>query len=208
MPGVSERQRRILSKIYASQFANKPRLDYLSKELETSNEQLLKELSDLRKANLIIGNKSPRLSMAGRREICVVMAGGTFDIVHPGHLETLEQARAMGDALVVSVARDATFRRNKGRDPLHNESMRRKLVASLKSVDAAILGSEHEILKTAIKVSPDIIALGYDQSHDGDEIKKQLGNRGVKVRIVRLKSSMPGIKTRKILQSSHSPDVV
>jgi cytidyltransferase-like protein len=208
MPGVSERQRRVLSKIYASQFTDKSRLDYLSQELETSSDQLLDELAVLRKANLIFGKKLPRLAPAGREEICVVMAGGTFDIVHPGHLETLEQARALGDALVVSVARDATFRRNKGRDPLHNESMRRRLVSALKSVDAAILGSEHEILKTAVKVSPDIIALGYDQRHDGIEIRKQLARRGVKVRIVRLKSTMPDIKTRKILQSSHSLDVV
>ena len=69
----------------------------------------------------------PVLSRVGRKEIIVVMAGGSFDIIHPGHIETLEQARALGDSLIVSVARDATFRKNKKREPQHNETLRQKL---------------------------------------------------------------------------------
>lgn len=208
MRKLSERQRRVLSKIFASQFANMPPLDYLLQELATGKDELGDQLSLLKKMKLIVGNKKPKLTPAGRRSISVVMAGGTFDIVHPGHLETLEQARALGDVLVVSVARDATFRRNKGRDPLHDEFMRRRLVSSLKTVDAAVLGSEREILATAIRLSPDIIALGYDQAHNGDEIRRQLARRGLKVRIMRLNSSQPGIKTRHILQNTRSLDVV
>lgn len=205
MPGLSERERKILSKVFAAQFeGSKSQFDYLTRELQVGKSELIDELSSLERKELVSRGKNKKITKAGRKAITVVMAGGTFDILHPGHLETLELARALGDVLIVSVARDATFRRNKGRDPLHNENLRRNLVSALKMVDAAVLGSEHEILGTATKISPDVIALGYDQSHDGNEIKEQLARRGIEVKIIRLKSSVPGIKTRRILETFRS----
>ena len=59
------------------------------------------------------------------------MTGGAFDIIHPGHVETLEQAKSFGDALVVSVARDSTFQKNKKRKPQHSEILRKELCLSL-----------------------------------------------------------------------------
>lgn len=204
MPEYSEKMKKILSKIYSSQFVEEPQLTYLSEELSMAKNVLNKEISILKKKGMVIGSQRFRVSDSGRRAISVVMTGGTFDILHPGHLETLEKARALGDVLVVSVARDATFRRSKGRNPVNDEQLRRKLVSSLKMVDAALLGSEQEILETAVLVSPDIIALGYDQTHDDGEMRKELARRGVNVKIVRLKSSIPGIKTRDILESYHA----
>ena len=101
-----------------------------------------------------------RLTERGRKEIVVVMAGGSFDIIHPGHVETLEKAKALGDVLVVSVARNSTYLRNKKEIPLHDEKLRRKMVESIKFVDAAILGSEVDLFETVELVRPDIIASG------------------------------------------------
>lgn len=205
MSSLTERQIRVLSKVHALQYTeHKSNLGYLSRELETGKMDLQKELAVLREMSLVNEDRVPHITSKGRRLISVVMAGGAFDIIHPGHIDTLLQAKALGDVLLVSVARDATFRRNKGREPLHNELVRQRLVSSLKMVDAAILGSEREILETAAKLAPDIIAIGYDQSHDTRLMKLNLAKRGLKVKIVRLDSSAPGIKTRKIINSERS----
>ncbi len=160
--------------------------------------------------NVLVQNKfvtmnggKPVLSPLGRNEIIVVMAGGSFDIIHPGHIETLEQARALGDSLIVSVARDATFRKNKKREPQHNEALRQKLISSLRVVDIAVLGSEHDILETAVMLKPDIVALGYDQTHSESSIQADLLKRGLRVKVVRLKSSIPEIKTSSILKEEN-----
>ncbi|MHB1868297.1 MAG: adenylyltransferase/cytidyltransferase family protein [Nitrososphaerales archaeon] len=202
MPYTNERQKRVLSKIYASQFVTDVGpLDFLSSSLETGRKSLLVEVDALKRSKLVAIRKNiPSVTQLGRSKIIVIMAGGSFDIIHPGHLETLEQARALGDSLIVSVARDATFRRNKKKEPLHSEVLRQKLVAALKVVDAAVLGSELDILETAVMIKPDIVALGYDQSHDGQSIQKDLMKRGLKVEVVRLKSSVPEIKTASIIK--------
>ncbi|MHB8700969.1 MAG: adenylyltransferase/cytidyltransferase family protein [Nitrososphaerales archaeon] len=143
-------------------------------------------------------NGNLELTPAGRKEITVVMTGGSFDIIHPGHLETLQKARALGDFLVVSVARDSTFLSNKKRDPLHGEKLRRQLVEALRPVDAAILGSQVDIYEMVKLLEPDVIALGYDQSHNEAGIKEELRSRGLTARVIRLDSSMPEIKSSKI----------
>lgn len=131
--------------------------------------------------------------------ITVVMTGGAFDIIHPGHVETLQQAKALGDVLVVSVARDLTFERNKKRKPEHDEGLRKLLVSSLKAVDLALLGSQSDIFQTVEIIKPDIIALGYDQAHDEEMISRESEKRGLSVRVVRLKSTNPDIKTTAII---------
>ena len=205
MKTTSDRQKRILAKIYATQFAKDVNcLDFLSASLETDRESLLAEFNVLVQNNLVtLNGDNPTLTTAGRKEIIVVMAGGSFDIIHPGHIETLEQARALGDSLIVSVARDATFRKNKKREPQHNETLRQKLVSSLKFVDIAVLGSERDILETAIMLKPDIVALGYDQIHSEASIQDDLLKRGLKVKVVRLKSSIPEVKTSSLLKEEN-----
>jgi cytidyltransferase-like protein len=204
MSSVSGRERKILAKVYASQFSKEKRdMESLAGMLETDKRNLECEIEKLgEKSLLVLRHGTPRLTELGRSLIIVVMAGGSFDIIHPGHIHTLERAKSLGDALVVSVARDATFRKNKSHDPEHSERLRRKLVSALRVVDAALLGSTRDILETALLVRPDIIALGYDQKHDGREIRKALKERGLSVRVVRLKSPIPNIKTSAILRDT------
>ena len=142
---------------------------------------------------------SPRLTPVGRKEIVVVMVGGSFDIIHPGHIETLREAKRLGDLLAVSVARDSTYKRNKRKDPLHGEKLRRDLVCSVKFVDLAVLGSEKDIFETVHFLKPDIIALGYDQAHSEQAIKEGVRRAGIESKVVRLDSKVPKIKTSSIL---------
>jgi len=114
-----------------------------------------------------------------------VMARGDFDLLHPGHIYFLEEAKKLGDELVVVVARDQTARRLK-HEPYVPEVLRREMVEALKPVDRAILGSATDIYATVVEERPDIIALGYDQQFDSHEIERECERRGVKVRVVRL----------------------
>ncbi len=114
-----------------------------------------------------------------------VMATGVFDLLHPGHLFFLREARALGDELVVVVARDQTARRLK-HAPYVPEHLRREMVQALKPVDRAILGSATDIYQTVVEERPDIIALGYDQRFDEKEVERECQRRGVTVRVVRL----------------------
>jgi len=114
-----------------------------------------------------------------------VMATGVFDLLHLGHLHYLEEAKRLGDELVVVVATDATVRQRK-HEPITPERMRLELVSSLKPVDRAVLGHEGDIFQTVAEVRPDIIALGYDQAFDEAWLKGELERRGLNAKIVRL----------------------
>ena len=140
------------------------------------------------------------LTGKGRRSIRVVFIGGGFEVIHYGHVYTLSRAKSLGDVLVVSVARDSTIRRRKNREPLVGEQDRVKLLSALKDVDAAILGVEGDIYVTLERVKPDLVALGYDQYHLEDEVKKEAARRGMELEVVRLDSPYPHIKTSRILK--------
>jgi cytidyltransferase-like protein len=131
----------------------------------------------------------------GRSAIKVVLAGGVFDILHPGHIYTLTKARSLGDALVVSVARDLTVLKTRGKPVINDEVTRLSLVKALKCVDAAILGSETDIFETVERVKPDIIAIGYDQSHSEASLLSQGASKGLKFLVTRLDSPLPGMKS-------------
>ncbi|MHC1680838.1 MAG: adenylyltransferase/cytidyltransferase family protein [Methanomassiliicoccales archaeon] len=128
-----------------------------------------------------------------------VMASGVFDILHPGHLRYLQEARDQGDELVVVVATDATVRRRK-HEPITPENMRLELISALKMVDQAFLGSDGDMFGVVERIHPDIIALGYDQDFDEREIEKTLLKRGMKVRVVRMSKHGEDLNgTRKII---------
>ncbi|OGS61109.1 MAG: FAD synthase [Euryarchaeota archaeon RBG_19FT_COMBO_69_17] len=114
-----------------------------------------------------------------------VMATGVFDLLHPGHVYFLREARRLGDELVVVVARDATARRFK-HEPITGEASRLQLVESLKPVDRAILGREGNIYDILDELRPDVIALGFDQIHNEDRILEECRRRGLGTRVVRL----------------------
>ncbi len=120
-----------------------------------------------------------------------VLAFGSFDLLHPGHLDYLSKARKLGDTLVVIVGRDDSIRRFKGRDPLFKEKDRVAMVGSLRMVDRAVLGNrisdKNGIYRILKRLRPDVIALGYDQRIDMAELKRRLRLYGLRSRIVWIK---------------------
>nr|AIF22877.1 Cytidyltransferase-related domain-containing protein (tagD) [uncultured marine thaumarchaeote SAT1000_10_H08] len=128
----------------------------------------------------------------------IVLAGGVFDIIHPGHIHTLNAAKALGGILVVAIATDKTAEKMKKRSPLHNQELRRELVTSLSMVDKAIVGHEDDIFQTVKEVKPDIIVLGYDQIHQEKFISDGCKRINLNVEIVRLESPVPHLSSSEI----------
>ena len=120
------------------------------------------------------------------------MAFGSFDLLHPGHLLYLKKAKRLGNRLVVVVARDSSIEALKRRKPVLGERARLEVVNSLKMVDRAVLGSR--LSRTAdmygvIKEhKPDVIAFGYDQRIDIDDLRKWLKENKLNPRIVMIKA--------------------
>ena len=128
----------------------------------------------------------------------IVLAGGVFDIIHPGHIHTLNAAKALGDVLVVAIATDKIAKKMKKRTPLHNQELRHELVNSLSMVDVAIVGNEEDIFETVKLVKPDVIALGYDQVHQEKFISDGCKRLNLDVKIVRLQSPAPKLSSSDI----------
>jgi len=128
----------------------------------------------------------------------IVLAGGVFDIIHPGHIHTLTAAKALGDVLVVAIATDKTAQKMKKMSPLHDQELRCELVSSLSMVDEAIVGHEKDIFETVKEVKPDIIALGYDQIHQEKFISDGCKRISLDVKIVRLQSPIPELSSSEI----------
>jgi|TARA_B110000914_G_scaffold224521_1_gene242493 FAD synthetase len=130
------------------------------------------------------------------------MAVGVFDLLHAGHLHYVEQAKSLGDELIVVVAHDDTVRKQK-HEPVTNQELRRRMVEGLKPVDQAIVGNppSEPIFDILNIVKPDIIALGYDQKHSQDSIKKGLDNNGwSQVEVIRVEGLADDLDgTRKII---------
>lgn len=114
-----------------------------------------------------------------------VLVFGTFDILHPGHIHFLKQAKRQGDYLIVSIARGEIAKKIKGRRPINTEQDRKRLLDSLKLVDKVVLGSRTDYLKHIVSLNPDIIVLGHDQMAFTHKLREKLAQKGLKVRIVR-----------------------
>lgn len=119
-----------------------------------------------------------------------VIAFGTFDIVHPGHLFFLKEAKKLGDFLVVVIARDQTVARLKKHPTKNNETARLSQVTSFGVADKVVLGSLTDIFEVVRQENPDIVALGYDQTFFTDELSNNIHS---KTKIVRLPSFKPDI---------------
>jgi FAD synthetase len=106
-----------------------------------------------------------------------VMAAGVFDLLHLGHVHYLAEAKKLGDELIVVVATDVMVARRK-HQPILPQDQRLAMVAALKPVDVAILGSPLDQFATVAAVQPDVIALGYDDYHQADLLRAELAKRG------------------------------
>ncbi len=130
-----------------------------------------------------------------------VMASGVFDLIHPGHISYLKQAREFGDELVVVVASDETVRRKK-HEPITPEAMRAQIVSELKPVDRAIVGGQGDIFDTVREIEPDVIVLGFDQNFAEEEIRKALAEHGLgHIRVERARECAEDLNaTRRIVE--------
>ncbi len=130
-----------------------------------------------------------------------VMASGVFDIIHPGHISYLRQAKDMGDELVVVIACDDTVRKNK-HEPITPDFMRAKIVGELKPVDRAVVGGTGDIFKTVKEIEPDVIVLGFDQGFVESDLERDLEAHGISgVKVVRATETADDLNaTRRIIQ--------
>ena len=187
----------ILSAMYVSSLTQRNVLEVLEEKNCLPNDFVSSRIGNLIKNGLIKTNKKS-LTELGRSSLRVVLAGGVFDIIHPGHIHTLNSAKSLGNVLVVVVATDKTAIKMKKRTPLHNQNQRQKLVNSLSMVDACLVGHEGDIFKTVSLVEPEIIALGYDQIHQEKFIVDGCRKINLKVKVARLQSPNPEISSSKI----------
>lgn len=114
-----------------------------------------------------------------------VLTFGTFDVLHPGHIDFLRQAKKYGDFLIVSIAREKFVKEIKGHAPLHNEKDRKNLMQALRLVDKVVLGSKNDYISHIVKIRPDVIVLGHDQKVFTEGLKAKLAAKGLAVKIVR-----------------------
>jgi D-beta-D-heptose 7-phosphate kinase/D-beta-D-heptose 1-phosphate adenosyltransferase len=132
----------------------------------------------------------------GRQGTRVVFTNGVFDILHPGHVRYLAEARRHGDALIVAINSDRSVRAIKGPDrPVHPEAERAEVIAALASVDAAVIFDEdtpHDIIAA---LQPDVLVKGADWPADqivGRDIVERRG--GIVIRVpVELGHSTTGV---------------
>lgn len=122
-----------------------------------------------------------------------VMAFGTFDIFHPGHINYLKQAKKQGNYLIVVVARDQTVLKIKKEKSLNDEQIRLNTVKNSQLAEKVILGSLNDKYLVIEKYKPDVVALGYDQEVNLSELKEKIRKFKLKTRIIRLKSYKPNI---------------
>lgn len=186
----------ILSAIYVSSITKETVFQILNQKKIFSDE-VNSKFEELVKENLIEQDKKT-LTEKGRNSLKVVLAGGVFDIIHPGHIHTLKDAKALGDVLVVVVATDNTSVKMKKRRPLHNQEQRRELVNSLSMVDLCLVGQEEDIFKTVDLVRPQVIALGYDQTHQEKFIIDGCKRIKLDAKVARLESPIPESSSSKI----------
>ena len=183
--------------MYVCQINGNNPIDIIKEKSMLSNEQISEKIFQLIEKNLVNEDKTT-LSEIGRDSLRIVLAGGVFDIIHPGHISTLNAAKALGDVLVVVVATDNTAVKMKKRKPLHSQEQRKELVNSLQVVDLCLIGQENDIFKTVNLVEPQIIALGYDQVHQEQFITEGCKKIKLDAKVARLQSPIPESSSSKI----------
>lgn len=187
----------ILRLIYVSSLSKSDPIELIKQENKVPENIIKKHLKKLADIQLI-EKDGKALTELGRNSIRVVLTGGVFDIIHPGHIHTLNSAKELGDVLVVVVATDKTAEKMKKRTPLHNQTQRKILVNALSMVDWSAVGHEGDIFKTVEIIQPEIIALGYDQIHQEKFITDGCRRLNLDIKVARLQSPIPEISSSKI----------
>ena len=183
--------------MYVCQINGRNLTDRLKEKNILSMDQINEKIDDLIEKK-IVNKDRITLTEIGRDSLRIVLAGGVFDIIHPGHIHTLNAAKALGDVLVVVVATDNTAVKMKKRNPIHSQEQRQELVNSLEIVDLCLIGQENDIFKTVNHVKPQIIALGYDQIHQEQYITEGCKKIKLNAKVARLQSPIPESSSSKI----------
>jgi len=161
----------------------------------------------LNPATLSLDEAILRFGPAKRNGRRIVFTNGCFDLLHPGHIRSLEQARELGDALIVGLNSDASVRQLKGEGrPLLPERERAEILAALESVDAVIIFDAPTPREVIARLLPDVLVKGGDWSGNqivGREEVEAAGGRVVSVPV------LPGFSTtdilRKIREGARAP---
>jgi glycerol-3-phosphate cytidylyltransferase/FAD synthetase len=190
----------VLSTLYASTLdPSISAYERLKAKLPVGTEFFKSRIAHLVKTGFVERDDPSKLTFIGRDALKVVLVGGVFDLIHPGHIHTLKAARSHGDVLVVIVARSATAQKiKKDRRIYHDESLRKELVSSLSFVDIALVGREGTLYDSVEYVKPNVIALGYDQTHSERDVAENCKKRNLNVHVIRLSTPIPGSKSSKM----------
>jgi len=112
----------------------------------------------------------------------IVFTNGVFDILHPGHLRYLQQARALGDVLIVGLNADSSVRRNKGpQRPINTQQERAEILEALECVDAVVVFEQDTPAQIIDAVQPDILVKGSDWAEDAIVGRDTVEARGGRV---------------------------
>ena len=190
----------VLASIYTSSLdPSISAYERLKARLPVNIEFFKSRIQHLAKSGFVEKDDPSKLTFIGRDALKVVLVGGVFDLIHPGHIHTLKAAKEQGDVLVAVVARISTAQQiKKDRRIYHDESLRKELVSSLSFVDLAIVGREGTLYDTVEYVKPNVIALGYDQAHSEKDVAENCKKRNLNVHVIRLSTPIPGTKSSKM----------
>lgn len=194
---MEQSEKMILSSMYVSQIIGSESMELIKEKSMLPDDIINSKIDGLIK-NQLVNEDRKTLTEIGRSSLHIVLAGGVFDIIHPGHIHTLNAAKALGDVLVVVVATDSTAVKMKKRSPIHDQEQRQELVNSLSMVDICLIGQEDDIFKTVNLVRPQIIALGYDQTHQEKFITDGCKRIKLDAKVARLQSPIPESSSSKI----------
>lgn len=117
----------------------------------------------------------------------LIMGFGTFDGIHPGHLNYFEQLKTIGEQVIIVVARDKNVLRIKGKSPYFSEAERYNALKEIQIIDQVVLGDPDHFLKRIHEFKPNALGFGYDQNANLEKLKKEFPS----IKLFRLKSFEP-----------------
>ena len=193
---IKKIEKKILCRIFINNLEKKRTARNIQKYLDIEKKEFNRIIDNLISKQLVRKIKSNYiLTEKGRKNIKVVLTGGVYDIIHPGHIHTLKNSKQEGDLLIVSIARDNRVIKIKGRKPINNEKRRTILVSSIRYVDFTLLGSKGDIFGVVKKIKPNIITIGYDQTHQISELRRRVKINNLNIKIKKLDSPIPHVKS-------------